>query len=154
MRRLDPPGGAPACELMRALYPVRLTINVKCTLWLQRHPHLPAGEPCTIGITDRYREMTSTFFAKLANSLGAKQRPAIVPLSESLGPPGPQTSHSTSSRISSLDQIPMSSHPTLQFSNSQTNSSFPFSIASPRTRGPPFTMHGSVTSTIRIIGSE
>jgi hypothetical protein len=56
--------------------------------------------------------MTSTFFAMLANSLGAKQRPAIVPLSESLGPPGPQTSHSTSSRISSSDQIPMSSHST------------------------------------------
>jgi hypothetical protein len=112
MRRLDPPGGAQACELMRALYPVRLTINVKCTLWLQRHPHLPGGEARTTGITDRYREMTSTFFAKLANSLGAKQRPAIVPLSESLGPPGPQTCHSTSSRISSSDQIPMSSHPT------------------------------------------
>ena len=43
------------------------------------------------------------FFAKLANGLGVKQRPPI-PLSKSLGAPGPQTSHSTSSRISTLDQ--------------------------------------------------
>ena len=49
----------------------------------------------------------------LATGFGAEQRPAIVPLSESLGPPGPQTCHSTSSRISSSDQILMSPHRTL-----------------------------------------
>jgi hypothetical protein len=65
------------------------------------------------GTTDYYREMTSTFFAMmLANGLGAKQCPAIVPLSESLGPPGPQTCHSRSSRISSSDQTPTLSCPT------------------------------------------
>jgi hypothetical protein len=64
------------------------------------------------GIMYHHRETTSTFFAMLASSLGAKQRSAIVPLSESLGPPGPQTCHSTSSRISSSDQTPILSRPT------------------------------------------
>ena len=59
---------------------------------------------------DRYRGKTLTFFSKLANGLGTKQRPAIVPLSKSpVGPPGPQTCHSTSSRISSMDQPSISS---------------------------------------------
>ena len=58
---------------------------------------------------DRYRGKTSTFFSKLANGLGTRLRPAIVPLSKSLGPPGPQTCHSTSSRISSMDQPSISS---------------------------------------------
>ena len=56
--------------------------------------------------------MTSTFFANLTNSLGAKQRPEIVPLSGSLGPPGPQTCHSTSLRISSSNQTPTLLRPT------------------------------------------
>ena len=56
---------------------------------------------------DRYPGKTSTLFSKLSNSRGAKQRP----LSESLGPPGPQTCHSTSSRTSSFDQTSISSHP-------------------------------------------
>jgi hypothetical protein len=55
---------------------------------------------------DRYSGKTSTLFLKLANSRRAKQRP----LSESLGPPGPQTCHSTSSRISPFDQTSISSH--------------------------------------------
>ena len=56
---------------------------------------------------DCYRKKSSTLFAKLANSLGVKRRP----LSESLGPPGPQTSRSTCSRISSWDLTSTSSHP-------------------------------------------
>jgi hypothetical protein len=95
---------------------------------------LPDGEPHVVGIMSRYR-----FFAKLANGLGVKQRPPI-PLSESLGAPGPQTSHSTSSwskpqscRISLL-----------QFLNSQMNSSFPFSPTSPQT---PVDMRGSTFNT-------
>jgi hypothetical protein len=55
---------------------------------------------------DRYRGKTSTLFSKLANSLCAKQHP----LSESLGPPGPQTCHSTCSRVGSLDQTPITLH--------------------------------------------
>jgi hypothetical protein len=100
MKRPNLPGGAQTRELTRALYPVRRSL-------LQQSPHLPGGEHCATGIMDRYRADTLTFFATLADSLGVKQRP----LSESLGPPGPQTSHSTSSRIDSLDQTPISLHP-------------------------------------------
>ena len=92
----SPAGRAQPCELMGALHLVR-PITLTYTPWLQRRPHLPGGEPCTTGIMERYRERISTFFAGLANALGAKQRP----LSKSLGPPGPQTCRSTSSRISS-----------------------------------------------------
>jgi hypothetical protein len=70
--------------------------------------HLPGGEPRTTVIMDRYRAKTSTFFSKLANGLRAKQRP----LSESLGPPGPQTSLGTGSHISLVDQTSISSRPT------------------------------------------
>jgi len=51
-------------------------------------------------VMDRYREKSSMFFTRLTNGLGKKQRPAVVPLSESLGSPAPQTSLSTGSRIS------------------------------------------------------
>jgi hypothetical protein len=56
-------------------------ITLKCTSWPQQRPHLPGGEVRATGITDHYREMTSTSFAMLANSLRAKQRPAIVAVS-------------------------------------------------------------------------
>jgi hypothetical protein len=59
---------------------------------------------------DRYRGKTSTFFSKLANGLGTKLRAAIVPLSGSLGPPGPQTCLSMSSRNGSTDRPSISSH--------------------------------------------
>ena len=49
------------------------------------------------------------FFVKLASGLGVKRRPPI-PLPESLGPPGPQTSLSTSSRNGSTDPPLISSH--------------------------------------------
>jgi hypothetical protein len=61
---------------------------------------------------DHYRGKTSAFFSKLADGLGTEQRPTFVPLSESLGPPGPQTCHSTSSRISSPDKNSIFSRPT------------------------------------------
>ena len=50
-------------------------------------------------------ETTTAFLTKLAYGLGRKRRPATIPLSKSLGPPAPQTSLSTSSRMSSLDRI-------------------------------------------------
>jgi hypothetical protein len=65
-----------------------------------------------MGIMDHYRGKTSAFFSKLADGLGTEQRPTFVPLSESLGPPGPQTCHSTSSRISSPDKNSIFSRPT------------------------------------------
>jgi hypothetical protein len=85
------------------------TITSTCTPWLEQHPHLPGSEDCTPGIMhiDHRPGKTSTLFSKLSTSRRAKQRP----LSESLGPPGPQTCHSTSSRISSLDQTSISLHP-------------------------------------------
>ena len=79
------------------------TTLVTCTPWIQQRLRLPGGEPRAAGIMDRYRGKTSTFISKLATGLGVKQRPAIVPLSESLGPPGPQTCHSTRSHVSSVD---------------------------------------------------
>jgi hypothetical protein len=100
MKRLNLPGGAQTRDLTRALYPVRRSP-------LQRYPHLQGGEQCSTGIMDRYRANPLTYFATLAGSFRVRQRP----LSESLGPPGPQTSHSTSSHIIFLDQTSISSHP-------------------------------------------
>ena len=74
--------------------------TLKRTPWLQQRPHLRGSERCPTEIMDRYRGKTSTFLSKLATGLGAKRRL----LSESLGPPGPQTCRSTCSRIGSLDQ--------------------------------------------------
>ena len=83
------------------------TITSTYTPWLKQRPHPPGGEHLTAGIMDYHPGNTSTLFSKLLTSRRAKQRP----LSESLGPPGPQTCHSTSSRINSLDQTSISSHP-------------------------------------------
>jgi len=100
----------------------------------------------------RHNEKTPTIFTKLAYGLLRKQPPAIVPLSKSLGPPAPQTSLGTPA----FDRIPIHPVSFSQSSNSQTNSSFPFSLTSPQARSSSVTMHGSVfcivwgpTNTIR-----
>jgi len=53
----------------------------------------------------RHPEKTTTLFTRLAYGLGRKQPPAIVPLSQSLGPPAPQTSLSTISCTGSFDRV-------------------------------------------------
>ena len=92
---------------------------------------------------DRYREKTSLLFTELLYGLGLKQPPVmIVPISKSLGSPAPQTSFSTSPSLTSFGEV--LTYFTLQFSNSQTNSSFLFSLTSHQIRGPPIIVHGSV----------
>ena len=92
----------------------------------------------------RRREQTLAFFTRLASSLGKKQLPATIPLSKPLASPAPQTSLSTSSCIRSLDRVLTCFISFLQFSNYQTNSSFPSSLISPRTHDLPVTVLGSV----------
>lgn len=102
-------------------------------------------------------------FTGLAYRLGRKQRPAIVPLSKSLGPsthqtglsitpritlpkslgpPAPQTSLSTNPRITSLDRVLI--FRISQFLSSQTSSFFPSSFKSPQIRESLVIVHGSV----------
>jgi len=100
---------------------------------------------------DHQREKAPTFFTRLAYSLIRKQRPAVVTLSESLGPPGPQTSLSMSSRVHSFNQWRVNlSHPISQFSSSQTSSSIPFSPTSHQISCSLVPTPGSVFNIIRL----
>ena len=131
---------------------------IRSKLWhqprLQGHLQLPPTslslmrEPRATGVMGRYRKKTLTFFNKFAHGLVTKQRPTVVPLSESLRSPAPQTSLSTNPRISSLDRTLICSIPFLQSSSSQTNLSFLFSLTSPQSRDSLVTMHDSALSMI------
>jgi len=98
---------------------------------------------------DPHRGKTSSLFSRLGNGLRKKRRPITPPLSTSLGPPAPQTSLSTSSRIISFGRM-LSVDLTCsisQFSSFRMNSSYPFSLAFPQTRSSPATTRGSAFST-------
>ena len=101
-------------------------------------------------IMNRSNENTPTFFTRIANGLSRKLRLAVVPPSKSSGPPAPQTSPSTNSRVNFLDRTlnVKPSRSVLQFSIFRMNSSYPFSLASPQTRSSMSTMHGSVFNTL------
>ena len=104
---------------------------------------------------DRYREKTSTLLTRLAYGLSRKlSRPTVgrspttqAGPSETTGrspetqtspsatvdrSPATQTSPSATSRVGSLRRMLIYFIPFLQFSNFQMNSSFPFSLTSPR----------------------
>ena len=81
---------------------------------------------------------------------GREQHTDISSLSKSLGRPAPQTSLSTSSRISSLNR--MLTYSISQFSNFQTSLSFPSSLTSPQTQWPPVIADGSAIRIARAKG--
>ena len=79
----------------------------------------------------RYREKSSTvFFTRSAYCLCRKQCPVICQ------PPAPQTSFSTSPRVTSLGQMSINPSQTTK----RAYVSFPFFVASPQTRGLPATV--------------
>ena len=82
--------------------------------------------------------MLSTWFLYC---LDMGRRLVIAPLSKPLGPPAPQASLSTNARLTSLDQMLIYS--AVQFLNSRTSSSFPFSLTSPQIHEPLVVVHGS-----------
>jgi len=94
----------------------------------------------------RNRESTSTFFTRLASRFDGKR--SSNPPSVSLASPASQTSLSTTYCVTPLHRMLIYLILFLQFSNSRTSSSFPFSPTFPQSYSPRVTMHGSASSIV------